>query len=158
VAAADVPDPAGHRDHRARIAAERALQLQVEEIPVLGVLGLVAEQPLGAAQPARSDHAVAAQEVVDGDPDGGHGGRAGPAVVQVAAVGLLEDGRRLLEVAKPPGGVGQGVQVAGGQLALRPGGVEAVAGGRPVVASVGVPGRLQDPGHVVHRPLSRCLR
>ena len=40
---------------------------------------LVAEQPLGAAQPARSDHAVAAQEVVDGDPDGGHGGRAGPA-------------------------------------------------------------------------------
>jgi hypothetical protein len=137
---------------------QRALQLQVEEVPVLHVLGLVAEQPLGAAQPARPDHAVAAQEVVDGDADGGHGGRAGPAVVQVAAVGLLQDGRGLLDVAQPPGGVGQGVQVAGGQLAACPGGVEAVAGGRPVVAAVGVPGRLQDPGHVVHRPLAPCLR
>ena len=116
------------------------------------VLGLVAEQPLGAAQPARPDHAVAAQEVVDGDPDGRHGGRAGPAVVQVAPVGLLEDGRRLVEVAQPPGGVGQGVQVGRGQLAGRPGGAEAVAGARPVVAAVGVPGRVQDPGDVLHRP------
>ena len=120
VAAADVPDPAGRRDHGVGVvAAEGALQLQVEEVAVLHVLGLVAEQPLGAAQPARPDHAVAAQEVVDGDPDGGHGGRAGPAVVQVAPVGLLEDGRRLVEVAQPPGGVGQGVQV-GRRPARRP--------------------------------------
>src|SRR5215218_2874043 len=70
--------------------------------------------------------------------------RAGPALVQVAAVGGLQDGRRLLDLAQPPGGVAEGVEVGGGQLAGGAGGREALAGGPPVAAAVGVPGRLQQ--------------
>jgi hypothetical protein len=59
----------------------------------------------------------------------------------VAAVGGLQDGRRLLDLAQPPGGVAEGVEVGGGQLAGGAGGREALAGGPPVAAAVG---GLQD--------------
>jgi hypothetical protein len=151
VAAADLPDPPGHGRHgRGVVALQSPLQLQVQEVAVGDALRLVPDQPLGSAQPARPDHAVAAQQVVHGDPDGGHGRPAGPAVVQVAAVGDLEHGRRLLDLAQPPGRVGQGVQVGGGELAGGPGGGEALAGARPVASTVGLPGRLQDLAHPVH--------
>jgi hypothetical protein len=97
-------------------------------VAVLHPLRLVVEGPLGAAQPARPGHAVAAQQVVDPDPDGRHGRRAGVPGLQVAPVGLLEHGRRLLDVAQPPGRVGEGVQVGRGQLAGCTGGREALAG------------------------------
>ena len=57
-----------------------------------GALGLVLEQPLGPAQPAGADGRVPAQEGVDRDPDGGHGRRAGAALLEVAAAGGLEGG------------------------------------------------------------------
>ena len=75
---------------------------------------------MGPADPAGADHAVPAQEGVDRDPDGRHGRRAGAALVQVAPVGRLHDGRRLLGLAQPPGGVAEGVQVGRGQLAGGP--------------------------------------
>jgi hypothetical protein len=153
LAAAQPPDPPGRGDHGAEVVAvEGALQLQVQEVAVLDALRLVAEQPHGPADPARPDHAVAAQEVVDRHTDGGHGRPAGPALRQVAPVGLLEHGRRLLEVPQPPGGVGECVQVLGGQLAGGPGGGEALPGARPVVSAPGVPGLRQDRVQVLHRP------
>ena len=115
-----------------------------------GALGLVLEQPLGPAQPAGADGRVPAQEGVDRDPDGGHGRRAGAALLEVAAAGGLEGGRGLVDLAEPPGGVAEGVKVGGGQLAGGAGGREALAGGPPVAAAVGVPGRRQRPGHLVH--------
>jgi hypothetical protein len=120
VPAADVPDPPGRGHDRVLVAAgQGTLQVQVEEVAVLGLLRLVAEQPPGPAQPARPDHAVAAEEGVDRDPDGGHGRRPGSALVQVAPVGPLEQGRRLVEVAPPPGGVGPLLQVVHRTLASR---------------------------------------
>jgi adhesin HecA-like repeat protein len=57
VATAQLPQPAGRVDHRAGVlAAEGALQLQVEQVAVLDPLRLVGEQPLGPADPAGPDH------------------------------------------------------------------------------------------------------
>jgi hypothetical protein len=72
------------------------------------------------------------------------------------AAGGLQGGRGIVDLAQPPGGVAEGVQVGGGQLAGGPGGQEPLPGGRPVTPAVGVPGRRQGLGHVVHAaaPLS----
>ena len=151
VAAAELPEPPGPLGHgRGVVAAERPLELQVEQVAVGRALGLVLEQPLGPAKPAGADDLVPAQEGVDRDPDGGHGRWPGPALLQVAAAGGLEGGRGLVDLAQPPGGVAQAVQVGGAQLAGGLGGQEPLAGGRPVAAAVGVPGRRQRPGHLVH--------
>jgi hypothetical protein len=129
---------------------EPSFQLEHPGVAVLHVVRLVLQQPLGASHPAGAHHAFSAEEVVERDPDGRHGRRAGPALVQVAPVGLLEDGQRLVDLAQPPGGVAEGFQVLGRQLAGCPGRREAFAGAWPVPAPVGIPGGLQDLGRLVH--------
>ena len=155
VAPADVPDPPARRRPRRRGRGPPRAALHST-----GTGGSRARRSparrraaAGRGPPARADHLVAAQEQVQGDPDGRHRRPRAGRSSQVAPVGPLERRRRLLDLAQPPGGVAQGVQVIGRELTNRMSRLEAVTSRRPVLTTVRVAGCFQDIGHVFHRPI-----
>ncbi len=150
--APQLADPAGSGDDGSHVGAvERRLDLQdVKQVALLDALGLVGDQPLGAAHPARPDGLPAPQERQVGDPQRGHRRLPRLPGVEVAVVRLLAGGQRLLDVTQPPGRVTQSGQVIRRQRSDFASSVEALAGSGPVATGVGVACRCEDRVHLDH--------
>jgi hypothetical protein len=117
-------------------AVERVLVRDVDDVAPLRAGPLVREQPLGPPQPARALRRVAADHARVADVERYERCRPRRAVVDVAPVGALERGQRLVQVAEPPRAVRERVEVVAGERAALRCLTEALARHDPVARAV----------------------
>jgi len=149
-------DRPGHLDRSVEVTlAESGVDLQRLEVAVLHTRRLSVEQPLGSAEPARTDRLLPPEVPREGYVHGQHRRRAMVRLfaVEVQAIGLFASRKALLDSAFPPGRLREGCYVAGRKRAQRPNPEEARARVRPAMARICNPRRLEAGFGVAHRCL-----
>lgn len=150
--AAEALDPPGRLDDRVRVAA-REVGLDLEHVGEVAVYGPL-RQPLGVAggtpEPSGADRLVAPQQVVDAEVQRDQRRGALVTLDEISAVRLLEEADAVVHVPEPPGALGQGVEIVGGQWAVLGCRAEAVARRVPRPPGVRSPSRIQRSAALRH--------
>jgi hypothetical protein len=117
---------------------------------VFGSFRLIAQQALRAIHPPGSELDIPPEEKRHRQSDRGGRRLARSLTLKVQAIGPLKRSQRRVDIAQPPLGITERIEIVGSQVRLLAGGFEPVPGGGPVAPTIGAASRLQAFGWVAH--------